>query len=68
MPLYRYGDKKMPLYRLFQEVNESALRFFMLITEIQSLSVVISDRLIQRDGETVRLVMWTFLMSCEIRA
>jgi len=68
MSLYGNGDKSMPLYRLFQDVTGSALPFFKLITEIQSLSVVISDRLIQRDRGTDCLVMWTFLTSCEIRA
>jgi hypothetical protein len=66
-PLYRYGDKAIPLYRLFQDVNQPALRFFKLITEIQSLSVVITDRLTQLDGGADRLVKWTFLTSCEIR-
>jgi hypothetical protein len=61
---YRYGEKTKPINPLFQEVNEPALRFFKLITEIQSLYVVISDRQTQRNGWADSLVRWTFLTSC----
>jgi hypothetical protein len=62
---YRY-EKTKPMYPLFQEVNKPALRFFKLTTEIHSLYVVISDRQTQRNGWADRLVMWSFLTSCEI--